>query len=63
MLKKLAIFLRQPYPFGGDFAQKILQNVAVGVFVALFLIVFQPFGTVQWEAPYKNLFLAGFGVV
>ena len=63
MLKKLAIFLRQPYPFGGDFAQKILQNVAVGVFVALFLIVFQPFGTAQWEAPYKNLFLAGFGVV
>jgi DNA-binding LytR/AlgR family response regulator len=33
------------------------------VFVALFLIVFQPFGTYEWKHPQKYLLLGGFGLV
>jgi hypothetical protein len=63
MLKKLNTFFKQLYPLGGDFGQKLQQNAAIGLFVALFLIVFQPFGASRWGAPNKTLLLAGFGLV
>ena len=63
MLEKLIFFIRQPYPFGGDFGQKLRQNAGIGVFVALFLIVFQPFGAAMWQIPGKIVYLAGFGLV
>jgi len=37
--------------------------LAAGTFVALFLIIFQPFGTDTVNFPNKNLFLAGYGLI
>jgi DNA-binding LytR/AlgR family response regulator len=53
----------KPYPFTGNIRSYLLSNFFIGSFVALFLIIFQPFGTGLWETPDKNLKLAGFGMV
>ena len=56
--------LRQPYPFFDKSLTRIfLQCVGEGVFIALFLILFQPFGTLEWHNPNKNLYLCGYGLV
>ena len=56
--------LLQPYPFFEKSLEKILlQCVCEGTFIALFLILFQPFGTLQWHDPNKNLYLAGYGLI
>jgi LytTr DNA-binding domain len=57
------MILRQAYPLTTDMRRIVLQNTLIGVFVAFFLIVFQPFGTDQWQVPYKSLKLAGYGGV
>lgn len=58
------MFLNQPYPVSEKTTRQILLiGLACGVFVALFLIVFQPFGTDRVDFPNKNLFLAGYGVI
>lgn len=36
---------------------------SIGAFVALFLIIFKPFGTDRSNIPNLNLFLAGYGVI
>lgn len=41
----------------------MITNFFVGGFVALFLIVFEPFGISQWQTDIKALKLAGFGLV
>ncbi|MFK7936062.1 MAG: LytR/AlgR family response regulator transcription factor [Saprospiraceae bacterium] len=56
-------FLRQPYPLLTSWRVQTLRLALVGTFVALFLIIFQPFGTEQMEMPHKNLFLAGYGLI
>ncbi|MFK8164739.1 MAG: hypothetical protein AB8H12_19995 [Lewinella sp.] len=49
--------LRQPYPVTEKSSRYILlAGVAAGTFVALFLIIFQPFGTDTVSFAYKNLF-------
>lgn len=56
--------LRQPYPFHEKSLLRIfLQCVGEGTFIALFLILFQPFGILEWHDPNKNWYLAGYGVV
>ena len=56
--------LRQPYPFfEKTFLRTLLQSVGEGIFIALFLIFFQPFGTLAWHDPNKNLYLCGYGLV
>lgn len=56
--------LRQPYPFHEKSLSRILlQCVGEGTFIALFLILFQPFGILGWHDPNKNWYLAGYGVV
>jgi LytTr DNA-binding domain len=56
--------LRQPYPFFEKSLQRtLLQCVGEGTFIALFLILFQPFGTLQWHEPNKNFYLLGYGFV
>lgn len=35
----------------------------IGLFVGLFLLLFQPFGLQTWDTPYKSLKIAGFGLV
>jgi LytTr DNA-binding domain len=56
--------LRQPYPFYEKvLARVFLQCVGEGVFIALFLILFQPFGILGWHDPNKKIYLAGYGLV
>lgn len=55
--------LRQPYPFHAS-AQKILiQAGFFGVFIFLFLALFQPFGLQSYVHKYKIIQLAGYGFI
>ena len=56
-------FLTAPYPLRKSSAAEWGYIIGAGVFVALFLIVFQPFGTRAFQNQHKYLFLAGYGVV
>lgn len=56
-------FLKQPYPFEVASQRIIKQNALIGCFVALFLIVFQPFGTEDWHDEYKVIKLLGYGLI
>lgn len=56
--------LQQPYPYPEQtLFQRVLQCVLEGVFIAGFLIVFQPFGASMWENPNKNMYLLGYGII
>lgn len=56
--------LQQPYPFGEKSnARLLIQSIGEGAFIALFLILFQPFGLTEWQDPNKNWYLAGYGFV
>jgi DNA-binding LytR/AlgR family response regulator len=46
-------FLQQPYPFGESVPRKLGVCAAVGLFVALFLGLFEPFG-MQFTAPVQR---------
>ncbi len=56
-------FLTAPYPFHRNFASGLAFAIGAGAFVALFLLVFQPFGTREFVHENKQLFLAGYGLV
>jgi hypothetical protein len=55
--------LKQPYPFETEVTKSLKANAALGIFVALFLLVFQPFQINLWETEYKVLKIAGYGMV
>jgi hypothetical protein len=56
--------LLQPYPFGEKSnTQLIIQSIGEGTFIALFLILFQPFGALAWHDPNKNWYLACYGLI
>lgn len=56
--------LNQPYPFPERENLRVLVHCLLeGFFIGMFLIVFQPFGTEQWNHPDKNLFLWGYGLM
>ncbi len=56
-------FLTKPYPFIGDIKRAIINNFFIGLFVAFFLIFFQPFQINEWQTDYKIIKLAGFGFI
>lgn len=57
-------YFAQPYPRESQtIRQKLLIAAGSGIFVGLFLIIFQPFGASIWRAPLKNFYLAGYGMV
>ncbi len=56
-------FLNKAYPHIPSKRPAWLNNLFIGIFVALFLIVFQPFDLSLWETPNKTWKLIGFGVV
>ncbi len=56
-------FLNKPYPIDIDIRKIIFNNICIGVFIFLFLAIFQPFGISVWEVEYKILKLSGFGVI
>ncbi len=55
--------LGKPYPFNGQLWPNLRFHIAIGIFVAFFLIVFEPFGTANWVIEYKIAKLAGYGII
>lgn len=59
----LLSFLNKPFPRSDQDNRSVRNNFVVGCFVAIFLIVFQPFGISEWLTENKFLKLLGFGFV
>lgn len=55
--------IAQPFPFKSSKASAIKQALGFGVFVFLFLAVFQPFGIATYTQADKYVFLLGYGLV
>ncbi len=55
-------FLNKPYPLYEMGWKRILVILSSGLFVSLFLIIFQPFGTDTFDHPYKNAILMGYSL-
>lgn len=55
--------LHQPYPSEDNPWRQLRKAAAIGVFIGLFLALFQPFGLSTWETPNNLLKLLGFGLV
>jgi hypothetical protein len=60
---RLFELLRQPYPSAESPVRELRQAAIIGLFVGLFLLVFQPFGLSMWQTPDKPLKILGFGLV
>lgn len=56
-------FFQRPFPLPESGRRRLILTILASLFVALFLIVFQPFGTFEWKHPHKFLLLSGFGLV
>lgn len=59
----LLAFLNKPLPGAQFNVKSVLKYLCIGLFVGLFLIVFQPFDTNEWKTDNKALKLLGFGFV
>lgn len=55
--------LSQPYPTEESVRRILIKTVAIGSFVGLFLLIFQPFGLDDWQPSAKALKIMGFGIV
>ena len=55
--------LKQPYPHSDSNKRKLFLSIGAGVFIAIFLIYFQPFGINEFESPDKTLILSGYGII
>ncbi|MEM1219760.1 MAG: hypothetical protein AAGH79_12655, partial [Bacteroidota bacterium] len=55
--------LQAKYPVVYDLPRLWAYVVGAGVFAALFLMIFQPFGTREFVHPFKYWFLGGYGGV
>jgi len=53
-------YLQQPYPL---FENRWRIILSISLFIALFILVFQPFGISNYTGKYKQLFESGYGVV
>jgi hypothetical protein len=63
MLSAIWRFLKQPNPLDLNPRKDLKTSFLVGLFVFLFLLIFQPFGLSQTELKLRCLLIAGFGVV
>ena len=55
--------VNEPYPFDNSLKKDGISAFAFGLFIFLFLLVFQPFGLSNYKADSKILDLAGYGLV
>ena len=55
--------LFQPYPFNPSKKRAVLNALIFGLFIFLFLTLFQPFGLNNYQSETKTLELAGYGLV
>ena len=60
---RLFELLRQPYPSTESPIRELRQAAVIGLFIGLFLLIFQPFGLSLWQTPDKVLKILGFGLV
>lgn len=56
-------FFNKPYPHNPLTKKESITSAFIGVFVAFFLAIFQPFGISHWETDHRFLKIIGFGVV
>lgn len=54
---------REPYPFNESTKKTILSAIFFGLFVFLFLRIFQPFGLNNYHSDQKSIKLLGYGAV
>ncbi|MBD2754615.1 LytR/AlgR family response regulator transcription factor [Spirosoma validum] len=59
----MANLFTQPYPTNNAFLPALRRALVIGLFIGLFLVVFQPFGLNNWETSNKLFKLLGFGAV
>lgn len=57
------MILRSPYPNNDSKMDIIISSTIVGLFFYLFIIIYQPFGTSQFEHTYKYLLLFPYAVI
>ena len=55
--------LSSPYPLARNRTVDFLSILSIGLFVVLFLLIFEPFGTSEFVSPYRELFLSGYGII
>lgn len=55
--------LQEPYPFDSSLKKTIISSVGFGLFVFLFLHLFQPFGLSNYSSDKKTLQLFGYGLI
>ncbi|GAB3987626.1 LytTR family DNA-binding domain-containing protein [Spirosoma daeguense] len=55
--------LSQPYPIDDSVGKALRKSFLIGLFVGMFLQIFQPFGLNLWDTPHKTLKIFGFGAV
>lgn len=55
--------LNQPYPFATSQRKKLVQALFFGLFVFLFLAIFQPFGLLSYQNDFKLLQIFGYGAI
>jgi len=53
-------YLQQPYPL---FENMSRITISISLFIALFMLVFQPFGMLNYIGEHKLLFESGYAVV
>lgn len=63
LLNKIKNILNQPYPFDNSLKFRLIIVFGVGIFIASFLNIFQPFGISELVNKYKILYISGFGFV
>lgn len=63
MFSKVHTFLKQPFPFEMPVTGAFLSNITAGLFVSLFLLIFQPFGAGDYIAEGRTWILWGYGLV
>ncbi|MGA0556925.1 LytR/AlgR family response regulator transcription factor [Larkinella sp. VNQ87] len=56
-------FFRQPYPCEESVRSRWVKAFWIGVFVGLFLLIFQPFDLSSWDTPNKTVKILGFGLI
>ncbi|MEA3316526.1 MAG: LytTR family DNA-binding domain-containing protein [Bacteroidota bacterium] len=53
----------KPYPYGKSVSSKLKLSLIISLFVAIFLIVLQPFGLHNFKSGNKMLIISGYGLV
>lgn len=56
-------FINQPFPIDYSSGSQLRKATLIGLFIGLFLLIFQPFGLNLWETSNKVLKILGFGLV